>query len=107
MAKVKQIINCETNRKFILIYDDGGLIVPDVNFYVLMDDGRVVVYPEMITGDHPVVGEELPEDRYRCRVESYISYSTIKRYIITQQDENLSGVELERRTIEIMKEVKH
>lgn len=104
--RVKQIISCETNKKFILDYDDGGLIVPDVNYYVLMEDGRVVVYPEMVNGDPPIIGEELPEDRYRCRVESYISYSRVKRYIITQQDESLSGGELNSRIYGIMTEIK-
>ena len=105
--RVKQIISCETNKKFILNYDDGGLIVPDVNYYVLMEDGRVVVYPEMINGDIPVIGEELPEDRYRCRVESVISYSRIKKYIITQVDESLSDGDLNSRINGIMSEIKH
>lgn len=105
--RVKQIISCETNKKFILDYDDGGLIVPDVNYYVLMEDGRVVVYPEMINGDIPVIGEELPEDRYKCRVESVISYSRIKRYIITQVDESLSDGDLNSRINGIMSEIKH
>lgn len=104
--RVKQIVSCETNKKFILDYDDGGLIVPDVNYYVLMEDGRVVVYPEMVNGDPPIIGEELPEDRYRCRVESCISYSRVKRYIITQQDESLSGGELNSRIYGIMTEIK-
>lgn len=104
--RVKQILSCETNKKFILNYDDGGLIVPEVNYYVLMEDGRVVVYPEMVNGDPPIIGEELPEDRYRCRVESCISYSRVKRYIITQQDESLSGEDLNSRIYGIMTEIK-
>lgn len=104
--RVKQIVSCETNKKFILDYDDGGLIVPDVNYYVLMEDGRVVVYPVMVNGDPPIIGEELPEDRYRCRVESYISYCRVKRYIITQRDESLSDGDLNSLIYGIMTEIK-
>lgn len=42
MEKVKQIINCETNKKFILVSRETGSIrIPDIILYLLMEDGSV------------------------------------------------------------------
>ena len=35
MDIVKEIINCETNTKFIRVREDGFIDIPDVIFYVL------------------------------------------------------------------------
>ena len=37
---VKKIINCETNKKFIRVHDNGFIDIPDVIFYVLYESGE-------------------------------------------------------------------
>ena len=39
MDIVKEIINCETNTKFVRVHDDGFIDIPDVIFYVLYESG--------------------------------------------------------------------
>lgn len=39
MDIIKEIINCETNKKFIEAHDDGRIEIPDVIFYVLYESG--------------------------------------------------------------------
>lgn len=62
MAKVKQIINCETNKKFIKVYGNGFIDIPDVIYHVLTDDGMMHVWGDILHGDVPQIGKELPED---------------------------------------------
>lgn len=62
MAKVKQIINCETNKKYIKVYDNGFIDIPDVIYYVLTDDGMMHVWGDILPGDVPQIGKELPKD---------------------------------------------
>lgn len=62
MAKVKQIINCETNKKFIKVYDNGFIDIPDVIFYVLTEEGMMHVWGGFLHSDVPQIGKELPDD---------------------------------------------
>lgn len=62
MSKIKQIINCETNKKFILVDKESGFIrIPDVIFYLLLDDDHMEVCGKDIHEDLPQVGNEYEE----------------------------------------------
>lgn len=41
MDIIKEIINCETNKKFIKVHDDGRIEIPDVIFYVLYENVEI------------------------------------------------------------------
>ena len=43
MDIIKEIINCETNKKFVRVHDDGFIDIPDVIFYVLYESGNTDV----------------------------------------------------------------
>ena len=57
MAKIKQIINCESNRKFIAVTQEGGIYVPDFILYCLTEDGEVAICHSVINGELPSVGK--------------------------------------------------
>lgn len=67
MAKVKQIINIETNFKFIYVIRDckmGFMEIdaPPILFYLLMDNNRVYIWgPSSLDDGTPKIGERLED----------------------------------------------
>lgn len=62
MEKVKEIINCETNKKFILVSRETGSIrIPDIILYLHMKDGSVKTCEKDLHEDLPQVGKEYEE----------------------------------------------
>lgn len=56
---VKEIINCETNTKFVLCQEDGLIVIPDVIFYVLTEGGEVEVIGSPLDGIRPEIASDV------------------------------------------------
>lgn len=56
---VKEIINCETNSKFVLCQEDGLIVIPDVIFYVLTEGGEVEVIGSTLDGIRPEIASDV------------------------------------------------
>lgn len=64
MDIVKEIINCETNTKFVRVHDDGLVDIPDVIFYVLYERGDTDVIGCCIGEEYPHIAEEVANKDY-------------------------------------------
>lgn len=107
MSRVKEIINCETNKKFILVSGETGSIrIPDIILYLLMDDGKVKACGKDLHEDLPQVGKECEEGG-----ESLLGWNDkthIERYAEFMgedwDDSNMGKVEA-RQLLEKLKEI--
>ena len=63
MDIIKQIINCETNTKFVKVYNSGDIEIPDVIFSVLYESGDMDVVGRSLHEEYPQIAGEV-EDEY-------------------------------------------
>lgn len=94
MAKIKQIISCETNRKFIAITQEGGIYVPDFIFYCLTEEGEVVICHSVMNGELPSIGKDFNT------TEMLLSFIDLHR---VEEVENFEGKDCEGATDEEMR----
>lgn len=81
MDIIKQIINCETNTKFVKVIEDRCIEIPDVIFYVLYESGCTDIegchlgdkYP-YITGEVDHDGVRLQSFLYGDLIDNYFNY---------------------------------
>lgn len=81
MDIIKEIINCETNKKFIKAHDDGRIEIPDVIFYVLYESGDTDVVGCCLGDVYPQIAGELDNEDSRLLgflegdyVDEYFNY---------------------------------
>lgn len=81
MDIVKEIINCETNTKFVRVHDDGLVDIPDVIFYVLYESGRTDVIGYCIGEIYPHIAEKVDNKDYYLNsclymelIDQYLNY---------------------------------
>ena len=84
MAKIKQIINCECNRKFIAVTQEGGIYVPDFIFYCLSEEGKVIICHSVMNGEQPSIGMDFES----IISETLLSFIDLHR---VEKDEELEG----------------
>lgn len=65
MDIIKEIINCETNKKFIKAHDDGRIEIPDVIFYVLYESGDTDVVGCCLGDVYPQIAGEVDNEDSR------------------------------------------
>lgn len=65
MEIIKQIINCETNKKFVKVHNSGDIEIPDVIFYVLYESGCTDIEGCYLCDGYPHVGGEIDHDGVR------------------------------------------
>ena len=78
MDIIKEIINCETNKKFVRVHDDGFIDIPDVIFYVLYESGDTDVVGCCIGEGYPQIAGEV--DNEDCRLLGVLTEITIDDY---------------------------
>ena len=78
MDIVKEIINCETNTKFIRVREDGFIDIPDVIFYVLYESGDTDVVGCCIGEGYPQIAGEVDDED--CRLLGVLTEITIDDY---------------------------
>lgn len=61
MDIIKQIINCETNTKFVKVYNSGNIEIPDVIFYVLFESGDMGVVGRCLQEEYPQIAGEVDD----------------------------------------------
>lgn len=88
MAKIKQIINCEINRKFIAVTKEGGIYAPDFIIYCVTEEGDMVICHSIINGELPSVGKDF------CTTESLLSFIDLHRVEADEEleDDNFDGI---------------
>lgn len=81
MDIIKEIINCETNKKFIKDHDDGRIEIPDVIFYVLYESGDTDVVGCCLGDVYPQIAGEVDNEDSRLLgflegdyVDEYLNY---------------------------------
>lgn len=81
MDIVKEIINCETNTKFISVRDDGFIDIPDVIFYVLYESGDTDVVGCCLGDVYPQIAGEIDNEDSRLQgsldgimIDNYFNY---------------------------------
>lgn len=62
MDIVKEIINCETNTKFVRVHDDGSIDIPDVIFYVLYESGDTDVVGYILGEGYPQIARAVDDE---------------------------------------------
>ena len=62
MDVVKTIINAETNTKFIKVYKNGFMEIPDVIYHILSKDGKYIITGSVLNTDYPRVNCFAEED---------------------------------------------
>ena len=85
MDIVKEIINCETNTKFVRVHDDGSIDIPDVIFYVLYESGDTDVVGCCIGEVYPHIADEV--DNEDCRLQGFLEGDYIDGYFNYLEDE--------------------
>lgn len=65
MDIIKEIINCETNKKFVKTHDDGRIEIPDVIFYVLYESGDTDVVGCCLGDVYPQIAGEVDNEDSR------------------------------------------
>lgn len=65
MDIIKQIINCETNTKFVKVIEGRYIEIPDVIFYVLYESGYTDVEGCHLGDGYPHIGGEIDHDGVR------------------------------------------
>ena len=78
MDIVKEIINCETNTKFVRVHDDGSIDIPDVIFYDLYESGDTDVVGCCIGEGYPQIAGEVDDED--CRLLGVLTEITIDDY---------------------------
>ena len=81
MDIIKQIINCETNTKFVKVIEGRYIEIPDVIFYVLYESGYTDVEGCYLGDGYPHIGGEIDHDGVRLLgflegyyVDEYFNY---------------------------------
>ena len=64
MDIIKQIINCETNTKFVKVIEGRYIEIPDVIFYVLYESGHTDVEGCHLGDGYPHIAEEVANKDY-------------------------------------------
>lgn len=80
MDIVKKIINCETNKKFIRVHDNGFIDIPDVIFYVLYESGETDVVGHVLGEEYPQIAEELDYWHKDSHPLSYLCLNSLKEF---------------------------
>lgn len=78
MDIIKEIINCETNKKFIKVHDDGRIEIPDVIFYVLYESGDTDVVGCCLGDVYPQIAGEV--DNEGCRLLGFLESYYVDEY---------------------------
>lgn len=79
MNIIKEIINCETNTKFIRVRDDGYIDIPDVIFYVLYESGDTDVVGCCLGDAYPQIAGEV-DDVFKTVLLGFLIGDTIDDY---------------------------
>lgn len=82
---VKQIINCEANTKFVAIYGDGFIYIPEVIVYYVTNLGGTVGSGESFEDELPYVGASF--DGYTYTLTSKIEKRHLEKFISYRQEE--------------------
>lgn len=80
MDIVKEIINCETNTKFIRVREDGFIDIPDVIFYVLYESGETDVVGCIFGDVYPQIAEELDDWIKDSHSLGFLCLESLKEY---------------------------
>lgn len=95
MAKVKQIINIETNFKFIYVIRDckmGFMEIdaPPILFYLLMDNNRVYIWgPSSLDDGTPKIGERLED------ISSFLVTRITKEMVVEELEDGSAVAHVE------------
>ena len=80
MDIIKEIINCETNKKFVRVHDDGFIDIPDVIFYVLYESGETDVVGCILGDVYPQIAEELDDWIKDSHPLGFLCLESLKEY---------------------------
>ena len=78
MDIIKQIINCETNTKFVKVIEDRCIEIPDVIFYVLYESGCTDIEGCHLGDKYPYITGEVDHDG--VRLQSFLYGDLIDNY---------------------------
>lgn len=85
MDIIKEIINCETNTKFVKVYDDGHIEIPDVIFYVLYESGDTDVVGCCLGEGYPQIAGEV--DNEECHLQGSLEGDNLENYLNYMYDD--------------------
>lgn len=78
MEIIKQIINCETNTKFVKVIEGRYIEIPDVIFYVLYESGYTDVEGCHLGDKYPYITGEVDHDG--VRLQGFLNGDLIDNY---------------------------
>ena len=85
MDIIKEIINCETNTKFVKVYDDGRIEIPDVIFYVLYESGDTDVVGCCLGEGYPQIAGEVENEE--CHLQGSLEGDSLDDYLNYMYDD--------------------